>query len=128
MTSEISSAKSRLDILDAHFTDVKGDLTSVKRNLASLTQWLKQSLGSPYLDPPSHSEGENSSHNMNLHSNSPPHDPRLPRVEVNKFDGSDPTGWVTQMEHYFSLHGITMITSLWCPLFGSGTLAMVEMA
>jgi hypothetical protein len=29
------------------------------------------------------------------------------RVEVNKFDGSDPTSWVTQMEHYFSLHGIT---------------------
>jgi hypothetical protein len=26
---------------------------------------------------------------------------------VNKFDGSDPIGWVTQMEHYFSLHGIT---------------------
>jgi hypothetical protein len=26
---------------------------------------------------------------------------------VNKFDGLDPTGWVTQMEHYFSLHGIT---------------------
>jgi hypothetical protein len=26
---------------------------------------------------------------------------------VNKFDGSDPTGWVTRMEHYFSLHGIT---------------------
>jgi len=28
-------------------------------------------------------------------------------VEVNKFDGLDPTGWVTQMERYFSLHGIT---------------------
>jgi hypothetical protein len=28
-------------------------------------------------------------------------------VEVNKFDGLDPTSWVTQMEHYFSLHGIT---------------------
>jgi hypothetical protein len=26
---------------------------------------------------------------------------------MNKFDGSDPSGWVTQMEHYFSLHGIT---------------------
>jgi hypothetical protein len=26
---------------------------------------------------------------------------------VTKFDGSDPTGWVTQMEHYFSLYGIT---------------------
>jgi hypothetical protein len=25
---------------------------------------------------------------------------------VDKFDGLDPTGWVIQMEHYFSLHGI----------------------
>jgi hypothetical protein len=25
---------------------------------------------------------------------------------VTKFDGSDPTSWVTQMEHYFSLYGI----------------------
>jgi hypothetical protein len=28
-------------------------------------------------------------------------------VDVKKFDGSDPTGWVTQMEHYLSLYGIT---------------------
>jgi len=42
-----------------------------------------------------------------FHSNPLHRDLRLPRVEVNKFDGSDPTGWVTQMEHYFSLHGIT---------------------
>jgi hypothetical protein len=27
-------------------------------------------------------------------------------VDVNKFDGLDPTGWVTQMEHYFSLYRI----------------------
>ena len=26
---------------------------------------------------------------------------------MTKFDGSDPTGWVTQIEHYFSLHDIT---------------------
>jgi hypothetical protein len=43
---------------------------------------------------------------MVFQSNSFHRDPRLPRVEVNKFDGSDPTGWVTQMENYFSLHGI----------------------
>jgi len=30
----------------------------------------------------------------------------LPRVEVNEFDGSDPTGWVTQMEYNLSLNGI----------------------
>jgi hypothetical protein len=28
-------------------------------------------------------------------------------VDVTKFDGSDPIGWVTQMEHYFSLYSIT---------------------
>jgi hypothetical protein len=28
-------------------------------------------------------------------------------VDVKKFNGLDPTGWVTQMEHYFSLHDIT---------------------
>jgi hypothetical protein len=26
---------------------------------------------------------------------------------VKKIDGSDPAGWVTQMENYLSLHGIT---------------------
>jgi hypothetical protein len=25
---------------------------------------------------------------------------------MNKFDGSDPSMWVSQMEYYFSLHGI----------------------
>jgi hypothetical protein len=28
-------------------------------------------------------------------------------VDVTKFDGSDPIGWVTQMEHCFSLYKIT---------------------
>jgi hypothetical protein len=33
---------------------------------------------------------------------------------VTKFDGSDPTGWVTQMKHYFSLYGITDdLAKLW---------------
>jgi hypothetical protein len=31
----------------------------------------------------------------------------FPKVYLNKFDGSDPSGWVTQMEHDFSLQGIT---------------------
>jgi hypothetical protein len=35
-------------------------------------------------------------------------------VDVTKFDGSDPTGWVTQMEHYFSLYNITDdLAKLW---------------
>jgi hypothetical protein len=35
-------------------------------------------------------------------------------VDVTKFDGSNPTGWVTQMEHYFSLYDITDdLAKLW---------------
>ena len=30
----------------------------------------------------------------------------IPKVDLNKFDGSNLTRWVTQMEHYFSLNGI----------------------
>jgi hypothetical protein len=28
-------------------------------------------------------------------------------VDLNKFDGFDPSGWIIQMKHYFSLEGIT---------------------
>jgi hypothetical protein len=35
-------------------------------------------------------------------------------VDVTKFDGSDPIGWVTQMEHYFSLYNVTDdLAKLW---------------
>jgi hypothetical protein len=49
-------------------------------------------------------EGETSSHSFQPHHFQ--RDIRLPRVDVTKFHGSDPTGWVTQMEHYFSLYNI----------------------
>ena len=35
-------------------------------------------------------------------------------MDVTKFDGSDPTGWVTQMEHYFFVYDITYdFSKLW---------------
>jgi hypothetical protein len=55
---------------------------------------------------PSYHEDINSSHFQNSHSNHLHHELCLPRFKVNKFDGSDPKDWVTQMENYFSLHGI----------------------
>jgi hypothetical protein len=39
-------------------------------------------------------------------------DLRLPKLDVNKFDGLEPTIWVTQMEHYFSLHGVITLSCL----------------
>jgi hypothetical protein len=61
----------------------------------------------PLSDPPLHTEGETSSHSQNFHPRHFQHDLHLSRVDVTKFDGLDPTGWVTQMEHYFSLYDIT---------------------
>ena len=61
----------------------------------------------PSSDPPLHSEGETSSNSYTFQPHHFQCDLRLPRVDVTKFDGSNPTGWVTQMEHYFSLYGIT---------------------
>jgi hypothetical protein len=108
MTLEIGSTNSKLETLEdnviGEFVVVKGELASLK---TALNQWLKQSHRSPSFEQPSHYEGEDSSHNMAFHSNSLHHDPGLPKFEVKKFDGLDPTSWVSQMEYYFSLHGIT---------------------
>jgi len=63
-----------------------------------------------YPPGPSSSDKPNaldSSHSLHFQSNSFHCDPGLPFFKVNTFDGSDPTGWVTQIEHYFSLYGVT---------------------
>jgi hypothetical protein len=64
---------------------------------------LNRPLGPSFSDQP---DAIDSSHSLHFQSNYFQCDPCLPRFKVNKFDGFDPTGWVTQMEHYFSLHGI----------------------
>ena len=61
-------------------------------------------IDNPLSDPPLDTKAEHSSNFQHHHFQ---RDLRLPRVDVTKFDGSDPTGWVTQMEHYFSLYDIT---------------------
>jgi hypothetical protein len=43
---------------------------------------------------------------MPFHSSPPHRQLCLPKVVVNKFDGSNPMGRITQMEYYFSLHDI----------------------
>jgi hypothetical protein len=60
----------------------------------------------PSSSSPPHIEGDHSSHSNNFQNHHFQRDLRLPQVDVTKFDGSDPTGWVTQMEHYFSLYDI----------------------
>jgi hypothetical protein len=101
----MDSTNSRIDKLEHKFNNMEANLTT---QLTSLQSVVNQLLNRP--TGPSSSEQPNdddSSQSIHFHSNSFHREPCLPHVEVNKFDGSDPTGWVTQMEHYFSLHSIT---------------------
>jgi hypothetical protein len=82
--------------------EVKHELESV---FVSLCTKLKIPLDDSFLDAHKKTEGETSSHSFQPHHFQ--RDIRLPWVDVTKFDGLDPMGWVTQMEHYFSLYNIT---------------------
>ena len=84
-------------------------MDGIKNNLQAISQHL--GLHDKGKCPKYHSEALDSSHYENTHnSHSPWGSPnswnKFPKVEMHKFDGSDPTGWVSQMEHYFSLHDI----------------------
>ena len=92
----ISSLNSSVDTLKDQYATIKDTLDKL----------LSRSMNLSSSEQPSYHEDVGSSHIQAFHSNHPHHKLHLLRVEVNKFDGLDPTCWVTQMEHYFSLHGI----------------------
>jgi hypothetical protein len=122
-----------LNTLQSNFTETQQEVTKLSANVSAINTTMHSSIATsigelkqdmtthiesvilmictklhipadnPLSDPPPHTEAKTSSHS---HNSQPHHfqcDLRLPRVDVTKFDGSDPTGWVTQMEHYFSL-------------------------
>jgi hypothetical protein len=105
MTSEIGSNNSHIERVEHKFDTMEAKFTT---QFTALQSAINQLLNRP-MDPSSSDQPDvvDSSQSLHFQPNSFHREPRLPHVEVNKFDGSDPTGWVTQMEHYFSLHGIT---------------------
>jgi hypothetical protein len=88
--------------------EIKQDLTTQLESVVlMLCTKLHIPTDNPLSDPPPHTETETSSHSHNFQHHHFQRDLHLLRVDVTKFYGSDPTGWVTQMEHCFSLYGIT---------------------
>jgi hypothetical protein len=94
--------------MQSSMEEIKQDLTT---QLESVFSTLYTKLHIPTVNPssssPPHTKGDHSSHSHNFQNHHFQHDLCLQQVDVTKFDGPDPTGWVTQMEHYFSLYGIT---------------------
>jgi hypothetical protein len=71
----------------------------------SMQQFTKGKQEEPNVEDPQHS------HYEHIHSShSPwvsPHSwNKVPKVDMHKFDGSNPVEWVSQMEQYFALHNI----------------------
>jgi hypothetical protein len=88
--------------------EIKQDLnTQLESVFSALCTKLHIPTDNPSSSSPSHTEGDHSSHSHTLQNHHFQHNLCLPRVNMTKFDGLDPTSWVTQMEHYFSLYGIT---------------------
>jgi hypothetical protein len=85
--------------------EMKQDLTThIESSILMLCTKMHIPTDNPLSDPPSNTKAEHSSKFQHHHFQCDLH---LQWVDVTKFDGSDPTGWVTQMEHYFSLYDIT---------------------
>jgi hypothetical protein len=105
ITSQMDSTHSLIEKLEHKFNNMEANLKTQFTSLQSIVnQLLNRPTGPSSLDQ---SNVVDSSQSLHFQSKSFHREPRLPCIEVNKFDGSNPTGWVTQMEHYFSLHGIT---------------------
>jgi hypothetical protein len=81
--------------------------TQLESVFASLCTKLKIPTDDPFFDALPKTEGEHSSHSHTFQPHHFQRDLHLLRVDVTKFDGLNPTSWVTQMEHYFSLYDIT---------------------
>jgi hypothetical protein len=93
--------------MQSSMEEFKKELTTQLESIfASLCTKLKIPTNDHFSEATPKIEGEHSSHSHTFQHQHFQCDIRLPRVDVTKFDGSDPTSWVTQMEHYFSLYGI----------------------
>jgi hypothetical protein len=101
--------------MQSSMEEVKQELTTQLESIfASFYTKLNIPIGDPFSDAPPKTEGEHCSHSHTFQPHHFQRDLHLPRVDVTKFDGSDPTGWVTKMEHYFSLYSITDdLAKLW---------------
>jgi hypothetical protein len=88
--------------------EVKQELTTQLESVfASLCTKLKIPTDDRFPDANTNTEGETYSHSHTFQPHHFQRDISLLSVDVTKFDGMDPTGWFTQIVHYFILYNIT---------------------
>jgi hypothetical protein len=103
INSNLSSINLAIEILKGQGSYIK----HLKDLKSTFEHFMGHSQNPSSSKQPSYQDDHEYSHYQGPHTAHFSRDLHPPSIEVNKFDGSDPTCWVTQMEHYFSLHGIT---------------------
>jgi hypothetical protein len=88
--------------LDSFHIDLQA---SLEKQYKEMTHLLKGKNVDPSLEDPRSFHYENS-HYFCSPLDSPQYWTKVPKVDMLIFDGSNPIGWVSQMEQYFSLHDI----------------------
>jgi hypothetical protein len=98
--------KNKITIVNDHLATLPTKVNTLDGMQKNLSTFFQKFIEANFMEQPLHQEGFESSPSMGIHSHTFVHDLFLPKVDVNKFDGLDPTILVTQMKHYFSLDGI----------------------
>jgi hypothetical protein len=118
----IQDLEACFNTLHSNFTEIQQEVRQLSANIATINKNMHSSIATsieelkqdittqlesvtmmictkmyipaypPLSDPPLHTEGETSSHSHNFQPHHFQHHLHLPRVDVTKFDGLDPTG------------------------------------
>jgi hypothetical protein len=122
LEAHLNTFSSNFNTLSSNFEETQQEVRKLSSQMGNLKQEISTQLESfianiynklnipidlKSYDQPFHPEGETSSHSHNFQSPPFQWELCLPQVDVNKFDGSDPTNWITQLEHYLFFYEIT---------------------
>jgi hypothetical protein len=92
--------------MQSSMEEVKQELTTQLESVfASLCTKLKIPTDDHFSKAPPKTDDKHSSHSHTFQNHHFQCDLRLPWVDVTKFDGSDPTGWVAQETHCY-IHAV----------------------
>ena len=102
-------ANQRLDKLETNMNELKNTLDELSSMVRQALDKGKEPALEDHYNDHVHHEGE-SSHSPHVwHTHPPPNrdlplSQRPPKLDMQKFDGSNPSAWLAQMEQYFKLN------------------------
>ena len=106
--SKIKGMEAKMDDLK---TDLKTDMVDLKTNMVDmktdLTNFLQQILtNGEKVVKETHDVNKRNVNHDSIDSNVGSKTHHIPKIDMRKFDGKDPTTWILQIEQFFDLHNV----------------------